>query len=474
MIIFNFPSIFRAIIVLSIISVFVGCSGGGSNTSKASISISGTILGDIQKDVTVSLSGASSATTKTDSNGNYKFTGLVDGSFNVTPSLEGYGFSPICQALNVNGVSLTHIDFTATSQTANVGNWSKVDAGKLHTIAIKTDGTLWAWGSNKYGQLGDGTNTDRFTPTQIGTDKNWAVVSAGNYNTTMAIKTDGTLWAWGSNYGGRLGDGTEVDKNVPTQIGTDKDWAVVSAGDYHTVALKTNGSLWAWGLNYYGQLGDGTSEQKTVPTWVDWGCFDWRIISAGMNFTLAIKADGSLWCWGDNYYGQLGDGSNGTNAAKYSLTQIGIDKDWASVSAGGAHSVAIKTNGSLWAWGDNNMGQIGDGTSANKNIPNQIGVDKDWAVVSAGTVHTMAIKTNGTIWAWGSNGSGQLGDGTNSDKHVPTQFGDGNVWAGVSAGLNHTLAIKIDGTLWGWGLNSNGQIGYGTSTSMRIIPTQIY
>src|SRR5579872_4197543 len=168
--------------------------------------------------------------------------------------------------------------------------------------------TLWAWGYNGYGQLGDGTSTDHHSPEQIGTDANWAQVSAGGLNFTVAIKTEGTLWAWGFNNDGELGDGTTTGRDSPEQIGTDTNWAQVSAGDSDTLAVRTDGSLWGWGFNGNGQLGDGTTTGRNSPEQVGTD-INWAQVSAGYSHTLAIKTDGTLWAWGFNGDGELGDGT---------------------------------------------------------------------------------------------------------------------------------------------------------------------
>ncbi len=297
-----------------------------------------------------------------------------------------------------------------------------VSAGAQHTVAIKTDGSLWAWGYNAHGQLGDGTNIDRNVPKQIGTDTNWTVVSAGGEH-TVAIKRDGSLWAWGVNSYGQLGDGTNgwlKDKNIPTKISDAKDWNVVSAGYAHTMAIKTDGSLWAWGWNCNGQLGDGTYTDKNVPTLIGTDT-TWAVVSAGHFHTVAIKANKTLWAWGLNDNGQLGDG---TNTDKNIPTRIGTGINWDNVSAGHFHNVAIKANKTLWAWGKNEFGQLGDGTygiGVYKNIPAQIGSENNWTVVSAGAEHIVALNTNKELWACGLNGNGQLGDGKNADKNTLTQ-----------------------------------------------------
>ncbi|MDX1250997.1 MAG: Ig-like domain-containing protein [Gammaproteobacteria bacterium] len=353
------------------------------------------------------------------------------------------------------------------------GGWKVVSAGHGHTVAIKTDGTLWAWGWNSYGQIGDGiTGGLRTTPTRIGTANTWAAVTAGEVH-TVALQTDGTLWAWGYNGVGQLGDGTTVNKSTPTRIGTANTWASVVAGSTHTVALQTDGTLWAWGYNLAGQLGDGTSVTKYTPTRIG-TANTWASVTAGWTHTVALQTDGTLWAWGDNRNGQLGDG---TSVTKYTPTRIGTANTWAIVAAGNGHTVARQTDGTLWAWGWNAYGQLGDGTTVNKTTPTRIGTANTWASVAAENVHTVALQTDGTLWAWGSNLAGQLGDGTAgifANKSTPTRIGTANTntWAVVVAGGLHTVALQTDGTLWAWGYNFYGQLGDGTAVNKNV-PTLI-
>jgi alpha-tubulin suppressor-like RCC1 family protein len=356
-----------------------------------------------------------------------------------------------------------------------------VSAGGYHSLAIKTDGTLWAWGVNYSGELGDGTTYDRHSPVQIGTASDWAFVSAGDHTShgfgfSLAIKENGTLWAWGYNGGGMLGDGTQTQKTTPVQIGNDT-WASVSAGDGHTLAIKTDGTLWAWGGNLNGQLGNGTTNNVANPTPVRIGNdTDWASVSAGTRHSLAIKSDGTLWAWGDNFNGQLGNNSTNQQNAPVRIEAANNSEPWISVSAGVAYSLAIKTDGTLWAWGSNANGRTGlNNINGNTLIPEQIPSVVDWASVSAGSAHSLAIKTDGSLWAWGVNNDGQLGDGTQTQKTTPVQIDTANNlahWASVSAGIEHTLAIKEDGLLWAWGNNGAGQLGDGT-TADKHSPIQI-
>ncbi|OXB94733.1 RCC1 domain-containing protein [Parageobacillus galactosidasius] len=337
-----------------------------------------------------------------------------------------------------------------------------------HTVVINKNNELWAWGYNGFGQLGDGTTENRNTPTRIGTDTDWKQVAAGG-NHTIAIKNDGSLWAWGHNSSGQLGDGTTTNKATPTRIGTDTDWKQVAAGYSHTVAIKNDGSLWAWGHNSSGQLGDGTTTNKATPTRIGTDT-DWKQVACGQYHTVAIKNDGSLWAWGYNNYGQLGDGTTTTHRS--TPTKIGTNTNWKQVAAGGNHTIAIKNDGSLWAWGYNYYGQLGDGTTVNKTTPTRIGTDTDWKQVACGYDHTVAIKNDGSLWAWGYNGSGRLGDGTTINKYTPTRIGTDTDWKQVAAGSSHTVAIKLTLDVYGWGNNNYGQLGDGTTTN-RNTPTKL-
>ena len=341
--------------------------------------------------------------------------------------------------------------------------FTMISGGTSHTVAVRSDGTLWAWGLNSSGQLGLDDTINRNIPQRVGSDADWKYVSAGREHTT-AIKEDGTIWTWGNNTNGQLGDGTITQRSSPVRVGEDNDWKHVSAGSAHTIAIKDDGTLWAWGNNTNGQLGDGTITQRSSPVQVGEDN-DWKYVSAGGSHTMALRTNDTLWAWGLNSSGQLGV-DNTTNAP----VQVGT-LTWNSVSAGENHTVAIRSDGSLWAWGNNGNGKLGDNSSMNRTSPTRIGADLNWRSISAGVEHTMAIRTDGTLWAWGNNQWSQFGNGDNTEKRNPTRSGTDTDWESLSFRGNHVTAFKTDGTSWIWGNNQYGQLGDG-NTSARLSPAQ--
>ena len=314
------------------------------------------------------------------------------------------------------------------------------------------------------------------------------ILASSSHN--LLIDNSGQLWVWGQNNYGQLGNGTNgfydgsdydnsANKNIPTKIAERKIFTSVAAGLGHSLAIDNSGQLWTWGQNYYGQLGDGTGgnldedDYKNTPTKISEGKI-FTSVAACIGHILAIDNSGQLWAWGWNEYSQLGDGTTGGN--KTTPTKIKEGTIFTSVAAGFFHSLAIDNSGQLWAWGSNSSGQVGDGTIENiKNTPTKIKEGTKFITVAAGWNHSLAIDNSGQLWTWGQNNDGQLGDGTSGEennKNTPTKIKEGTKFTTVSAGVEHSLAIDNSGQLWVWGWNRYSQLGDGTY-KQKNTPTKI-
>jgi len=332
-------------------------------------------------------------------------------------------------------------------------------------------GNLFAWGENNYGQNGQnegGSGGDLSSPTQIGFGVDWAYPFASNGYGGSALKTDGTLWTWGRNNYGQLGhnQGSDVLPAIssPTQIPGTWSNAAFTGGSGATFAVKSDGTAWFWGNGGYGGTGLSNTTQYSSPTQVP-GTWDNSTEKLGglQHAFWVIKTNGTLWSWGNNEYGELGQG----NKDDYSSPrQVGTDTTWANVGKGGLFSAAaIKTNGTLWTWGRNNNNQLGQGNQTEYSSPKQVGTDTTWSRVQSVTYHyMMATKTDGTLWMWGFNGTGQLGQNTTTQANSPRQVGTETTWATpgdrkFDGEYLQAGAIKTDGTLWMWGNGDTGVLG---------------
>jgi alpha-tubulin suppressor-like RCC1 family protein len=330
-----------------------------------------------------------------------------------------------CWGDNSQGQLGTSRSKSSPAQVAALGV-SVVEAalGGGHSCARKEDGTVWCWGDNSYGQLGDGTDLGTSSsPVLVSALGVTAVAVALGTSHTCARKGDGSLWCWGDNSQGQLGDGTLVARSSPVLASALGATAVaVALGTSHTCARKGDGSLWCWGDNSQGQLGDGTTAEKGSPVKlpVEAALLGTTAVevAAGVFHTCARKADGSLWCWGRNAYGQLGDGTLLDRASPVQVAALGTMV--VGVALGGHHSCARKADGSLWCWGRNAYGQLGDGTLLDRASPVQVAALGTTVVgLALGGYHSCARKHDGTLWCWGRNDYGQLGDGTLLDQSSP-------------------------------------------------------
>lgn len=316
----------------------------------------------------------------------------------------------------------------------------------------------------------------------------WTVVNTNSVS-TIGLKTDGSFWGWGYNGSSILGLGLgseSFDTQFPmTQIGTANDWSSsYSLGYNHVLAIKTNGTLWSWGLNQKGQCGNGTfGNQNYVLAPQQIGTDNWQSVATGSEHSLAVKTDGTLWTWGWNTFGQLGTGNVNDQA---SPIQIGIESNWAKVYSTDRSSFAIKTDGTLWSWGNVGNGSNSSGallgynsTGNDYKTPHQVGTAQ-WLMISTYSACTLGIKADGTLWVWGENDSsaytGYYGisslPDTNNYNNNPTQIGTDTDWQRISATQTNYRALKNNGTLWGWGKNESGVLGDGTAVS-HYFPIQL-
>lgn len=345
---------------------------------------------------------------------------------------------------------------------------SEIAAGAAHSLVLRDDGTVWAWGDNGYGQLGDGTSDEHRVPTHISGLSDVTDIAAGEYH-SLAVKNDGTVWAWGDNSSGQLGDGTYDERRTPVQVDGLSGITNIAAGGEHSLAVKRDGTVWAWGYNGSGRLGDGTHVYRPTPVQVS-GITDVTGIAAGGHHSLAVKNDGTVWAWGENGNGQLGDGTRDSHRVPLQVTGVsGV----ISIAAGSQHSLAAKDDGTVWAWGANWNGQLGDGTRDERRTPIQVDGLTGITGVVAGEDHSLVVKDDGTVWAWGRNMFGALGDDTNDERRTPVQVNGLTDVSLTVAGGHHSLAVKGDGTVWVWGDGRNGRLGNGLDDGSEFSPVRV-
>jgi alpha-tubulin suppressor-like RCC1 family protein len=357
---------------------------------------------------------------------------------NPTPQLLTWGMNDNGQlGANLLGTSY---DVPQTPVSGNIYGWKEVSCGSDHTAAIKTDGSLWVWGVNSNGKLG--TNNITNTPTPVTTftgGNNWKFVSCGDTN-TAAIKTDGSLWVWGGNGSGQLGTNDSSTRSTPvTTFAGGNNWKQVSCGYDHTAAIKTDGSLWVWGSGSNGRLGTNDITGRLTPVTTFAGGNNWKQIKTHIG-SAAIKNDGSLWAWGP--WGILGNELVQDKSTP--VTTFAGGNDWKQVSTHTYNTAAIKTDGSLWVWGFGAQGVLGTNNSSTRVTPaTTFAGGNNWKQVSCGFQYMTAIKTDGSLWGWGYANRGQLGTADTISRSTPvTTFAGGNDWKQVSSGDDFTSAIK--------------------------------
>nr|WP_262908768.1 hypothetical protein [Hymenobacter translucens] len=408
------------------------------------------------------------------------------------------GFAPALSCLRILALSVGLLAGLSGQQAAY---GQQVGAGAAYSVAIRADGTLWTWGDNRY-ESGWSDEKDKVEPpVALLSGTTWQALGAGETH-TLAVRTDGTLWGWGQNQRGQVGNNTTSYRPTPTQLGSATNWRSVAAGAAHSLAVRADGTLWTWGDNQKGQLGDPTVNRasshageiqpkpaargkttnakpaaspplvnkayRAVPAQV--GVATWQSVAAGGTYSLGVQTNGTLWAWGSNPELVADDqeqwGFPGGQEPKPELAvpvRVGSATTWQRIDAGSNHALALRQDGTLWAWGNNQAGQLGTGTNTFAKEPVQVGTGTTWQSIAAGESFSLAVRADGTLWAWGNIAYHKPGTPGN-DWTTPTQIGTATTWATVAAGSKHAVATQTDGTIWSWGDNGGGQLGHQPST----------
>ncbi|HPC82152.1 MAG TPA: PKD domain-containing protein [Thermoanaerobaculaceae bacterium] len=378
-------------------------------------------------------------------------------------SVWGWGANAYGQLGNGNNTTQS-----APVQVVGLGNIKQIAVGELHTLALGTDGKVWAWGRNVRGTLGDGTFEDRNIPVQVRGLSGIVHIAAGN-EASYAVGSDGKVYAWGANSSGELGDGTTTPRNVPVAVEGLSNVVEVAGGWAFALARKSDGTVWAWGYNADGELGDGTRVGRLKPVRVV-DVTGATGIAAGDWQGYAIVAGGKVRAWGIDLYGQLGVGRNVISASPVSHSTLG---ELVAVASLGYHNLAVRSDGRVLSWGDNQSGQLGYSTQWVVSVePQEVPGLTDIVAVAAGRWHSLALSSSGEVWAWGSNAWGQLGSGSTVSRTTPARVEGLPPIAAIAAGGNHSLALSRTGTIWAWGYNGSGQLGDGSKVN-RLTPVEL-
>ena len=367
---------------------------------------------------------------------------------------------------------------TGTFRTRNhvTGPFSSLVAGTSHTCGLVSGGAAYCWGHGGSGQLGDGTQTKHTTPAPVSGGLAFTSLAAGA-NHTCALVSGGAAYCWGTNWAGQLGDGTNQDRITPVAVSGGVAFTSLVAGGIHTCGLTSGGTAYCWGYNGQGQLGDGTSgSYRNAPASVSGGLAFTSLV-AGNSHTCGLITGGTAYCWGYNYYGQIGDGTSGYGSwyqFRNSPVVVSGGLAFTGLVAGGSHTCGLISGGTAYCWGDNENGQLGDGSGANRTTPVAVSGGLSFTSLVAGDTQTCGVASGDTAHCWGSNYYGQLGDGATDQRTTPVAVSGGRTFTSLVAGegASHTCGLATSGTAYCWGYNYYGQLGDGTQTD-RTSPVSV-
>jgi len=376
---------------------------------------------------------------------------------------------------NLEEAQVYHLNYPSGVITNMAGESYVGTAYTFKSVVVPRQ--IWMMGQNAYGGVGQNNRTQYSSPVQVPGTK-WRRIVTGDRGTVIATKTDGTLWSWGYGYIGNLGhnEGGEKSYSSPVQVGSDNTWNDVTEGYYHTLATKTDGTLWVWGTNSYGMSAEHSDTSKSSPCQIG-SDTTWSTVAGGYYCSGGIKTDGTLWLWGRNHAGQLGQNSILAPSNHGISSPVQVPGTWSHWGGASSNSMGVKTDGTLWAWGYNEFGELGNNVglfnpswAAAISSPVQI-PGTTWSLSSKAYRSSAAIKTDGTLWMWGHNGAGYLGQNNLTNRSSPVQV-PGTTWSYIAHGHNSWYATKTDGTMWVWGSQSYGQLGVNNKTQYSS-PVQI-